>query len=282
VIKFKHDIWKHILCDTKSITRNDPDSDGNEQKNKDAYRFHIFDPKDGPILIDRIGYCDDNTRRYTSSYDENAVLEATKKIIQRAGDLSLVTKIGRKGSKSEIHYFNLKAEMALKIKKIESLAWSFSLDAPKMEQVPFKVSLQTSKLSKLYQMTNFSNLGTEEQESILNIFQAKPHKHLGLTSTLQGVTTSATREVMNKIKDRIQKLNLYNLEKEAQQRAANLLCSTVHSYATLQMGHDHADLDECDKLLIKQVSRKHGLSLSDSKHPLFIDKDRGGTAFGLF
>lgn len=132
VIKFKHDIWKHIIRETKPINRNDLKTNGNEIKNKEAYKFHIFDPKDGPIHIDRIGYCNDNTR-YTLSYDENVVLEATQKFIQQVGDLSLVTKIGRKGSKSEIHYFNLKAgETALKIKKIELLAWSFSIDAPKV------------------------------------------------------------------------------------------------------------------------------------------------------
>ena len=281
VIKFKHDIWKHILNETEPINRNDLETNGTDTKNRDAYRFHIFDPRDGPILVDRIGYCDDNTR-YTSSYDENAVLDATRKYIQRAGDLSLVTKIGRKGSKSEIHYFNLKAETALKIDKIESLAWSFAIDAPKLEQVPFKISLQPSELSKLYQILDFNNLDKEAQEEILNIFQSKPHKHLGLTSTLQGVTTSASREVMLKIKDRLQKLNLYNMEKEAQQRAANLLCSTVHSYATLQMGHDHKDLEECDKLLIQQISKKHGLSLSDAKHPLFINEDKGGYGFRSF
>ena len=95
-----------------------------------------------------------------------------------------MTKIGRNGSKSEIHYFNLKTETALKIKKINSLAWRFSRsDAPKYEQVPFKIALQPTELNKIFQLTNFTELNDEEQGKILNIFQSKPHKYLGLKST---------------------------------------------------------------------------------------------------
>ena len=280
VIKFKHDIWRSILEDIDTKNRNDPDFLQNI-KNSDAYRFHIVDPRDGEVCVDRIGYCDDNTR-YTSSLNEQDVLDATAQFIQRAGDLSLVTKIGRKGSKSEVHYFNLKAETALKIEKINSLAWNFSNDAPKYEQVPFKIALQPKQLQKVFDITNFTKLSNEEQDRILNIFQSKPHKHLGLKSTLTGETLAASEEVMHKIKNRIKKLNLYLLESEAQQTAANMLCTTIHSYATLQMNHSSKNLEICDNTLIKQVSKRHGLSLTDSKHVLFIDRDRGGFGFKSF
>ena len=280
VIKFKHDIWRTILKEIDIKNRNDPKL-RRETKNDDAYRFHIIDPLDGEVLVDRIGYCDDNTR-YTSSLNEQDVLVATRKFIQRAGDLSLVTKIGRKGSKSEIHYFNLKAETALQIEKINSLAWSFSEDAPKFEQVPFKIALQPTELEKVFQLTKFADLDHEKQDEILHIFQSKPHKHLGLKSTLTGITTAASEEVIHKIHDRIKKLNLYALEAEAQQIAANMLCTTVHSYATLQMNHNSQRLEECDNTLVKQISKRHGLSLSDSKHSLFLDKDRGGFGFKSF
>jgi len=49
------------------------------------------------------------------------------------------------------------------------------------------------------------------------------------------------------------------------------------------MGHIYKDPEECNKLLVtQQVSRKHGLSLSDAKHPLFIDTDKGGYGFRSF
>ena len=280
VIKFKHDIWRDIIRDIDIKNRNDPETI-KQRKNKDAYRFHISDPLDGIVLIDQIGYCDDNSR-FTSSYNEHDVLDATKKFIERAGDLSLVTKIGRKGSKSEIHYFNLSAETALKVEKLESLAWSFSEDAPKFEKVPFKIALQPEELKKVFILSNFDKLDDDAQSNILNIFQSKPHKHLGLRSTLTGVTSSASTEVINKIKARIQDLNLANLETKAQQQAANMLCSTIHSFAPLQMNHKCQDLEDCDKVIVQQISKRHGLTPTDAKHALFLDFDKGGFGFKSF
>jgi len=91
------------------------------QYNKDAFKFHMIDSIDGPVIIDHISYYDDNTQ-YTTSYNEEEMIETTKHYIQQAGNLSLVTKIDRKGCKSEVHYFNLSAKLALKIEKIESTA----------------------------------------------------------------------------------------------------------------------------------------------------------------
>jgi len=282
VIKFKHDIWRDIIRDIDLKNRNDLETENQgNSKNKDAYRFRISDPLDGIVLIDQIGYCDDNSR-FTSSYNEKDVLDATKKFIERAGDLSLVTKIGRKGSKSEIHYFNLSAETALKVKKLESLAWSFSDDAPKFEKVPFKIALQPEELKKVFILTDFEKLDDDAQSNILNIFQSKPHKHLGLKSTLTGVTSSASKEVITKIKARIQGLKLTQLESKAQQQAANMLCSTIHSFAPLQMNHNSNDLEDCDKAIIQQISKRHGLSLTDAKHALFLDFDKGGFGFKSF
>jgi len=111
VIKFKHDIWLNVLQEIDKEKEKSLDSP-TKSINLDAYKFRISDPLDGVITVDRIGYCEDNSR-YTSSYNENDVISATAKYIQRAGDLSMVTKIGRKGSKSEVHYFNLSTETQL-------------------------------------------------------------------------------------------------------------------------------------------------------------------------
>jgi len=100
VIKFKHDIWCNILHEIEENSNNSlkPDKIGQimlTKCNQDAYRFHISDKADGVVKIDRIGYCDDNTR-YTSSMNEDEVILATQRYIRRSCDLSLVTKIGRK------------------------------------------------------------------------------------------------------------------------------------------------------------------------------------------
>ena len=280
VIKFKHDIWLNVLQEIDKKKDVTSESTAN-QNNLDAYKFRICDPLDGVITVDRIGYCDDNTR-YTSSYNENDVISATEKYIQRAGDLSMVTKIGRKGSKSEVHYFNLSADTSLKLSKIKSIAWSFSIDGPQMEHVPYKVALSQKELDRVFEISDFNNLDTEEQNTLLEIFQSKPHKHLGLRSTLKGETSSASLEIIQKIKARMQELNLQSFEKEAQQKCSNMLCTTMHSYAPLQVAHSSKNLDECDKCLVNQIRKRHGLSMTDAKHSLFLDIGKGGFGFKSF
>ena len=282
VIKFKHDLWLNILSDlgySNLIQDTTPQRDA--PCSDDAYVMHISDPLDGRVAVDRIGYCDDNTR-YTSSANELDVIKATELFIKQSGDLSLVTKIGRKGSKSEVHYFNLSAQKAISLRKIESIAWSFKSDSPVTELVPFKIKLQQLELRKAYNLINFHELDDDAKQAFLDIFRPKAHKHLGLCSTLDGDTSSASLGVINKIKERMATINLFKLQRDAQVKGANMLCSSVHSYAPLQMGHMVEDLHECDALLIRYVSKRHGLTTTDCKHPLFIDAAKGGFGFKSF
>jgi len=282
VIKFKHDIWRNLLKEIKTVKlEKECKTENQHTHNKDAYRFHVIDSIDGPVIVDRIGYCDDNTR-YTTSLDEKEVIATTRHYIQQAGDLSMVTKIGRKGSKSEVHYFNLSAKMALSLKRIETTAWSFTKDAPTTESVPFKIALRQKELDQVLQITNFSELSKDEQDEMLRIFKAKPHKHLGLRSTISGNAEEASLEVIRKIKARLVQLRVYSLEKEAQQLCCNMLCTTMHSYAPLQMAHDPTHLTKCDNLMINQIAKRHGLSGSDAKHALFIHEKDGGYGFKSF
>jgi len=177
--------------------------------------------------------------------------------------------------------FNLSVETAL-IKKIKSIAWSFHTDGPQVEYVAFKIALHPNELEKVFKVSNFQNLDTEQQQNLLDIFQSKPHKHLGLKSTLQGETTSASLEVVQKIKARLTQLNIYSFEREAQRICSNMLCTTMHSYAPLQMAHAATELEDCDKCLVNQIRKRHGLSTSDAKHVLFIDMNKGGFGFKSF
>ena len=286
VIKFKHDIWMNIRSKVKkqqalsNMGLNIP-YNPKDIYCTDAYKMHISDPLDGRVTVDRIGYCDDNSR-YTSSFDEEDVINTTKFYIQQAGDLSLVTKIGRKGSKSEIHYFNISAHTALKLKKVESIAWSFQTDGPTIEYVPIKICLQDSELLKAYNLSNFHNLSDDDQQNFLDIYKTKAHKHLGLRSTLKGDTSSASCEVLNKCKARMATIGLYKLDRIAQRQSANMLCTTVHSFAPMQMRHSVKELEECDTTLVNYVTRKHGITQTDAKHPLFIDINKGGFGFKSF
>jgi len=83
----------------------------NSTTGKDAYQFFSTDPKDGRTYLDKIGCCDDNTKFFSVEIEED-LLMLTNHFIEQAGDLSLVTKIGHKGSKRETHYFNFTSKTA--------------------------------------------------------------------------------------------------------------------------------------------------------------------------
>ena len=67
--------------------------------------------------------------------------EEISKAVRMTGYFSVVTKLGRAGSKSSIHLYNLDPRYAKKVLeewKFESYAWSFKHDSIVKEAMPFK------------------------------------------------------------------------------------------------------------------------------------------------
>jgi len=161
-------------------------------------------------------------------------MEITLKVYRssRLTDLSLVTKIGRKGSKSEIHFYNLSAKLAASLSEWETVAWSFSTDSPMKERVPFKLSLQHEQEKELLKLIN-SNPKLSEENKLVWRDRIYPvaHKHLGLTSTLKGQTTGTRLKVINKIKKRIAHIHSQRMGQDVQRLCNNMLCTTIHSFA---------------------------------------------------
>lgn len=121
------------------------------------------DRDDGEVWIYMMGYCDDNTK-FISTRNEDLLIALAHHYVQLAGDLSMITKIGRKSSKCEIQFYNISAEMTLKLQKTWSTAWSFVHDAPVEEQVSFKVYLQEEELLKFYNLRNYDEISIEDKE----------------------------------------------------------------------------------------------------------------------
>ena len=275
VILLKHKIW-NSLCKDILI------QEGKQVDNIHHYEFHIADKKDGTLIIKMMGYCDDNSR-FLSLIDEKELILLTQKYINLTGDLSLVTKIGRKGSKSEIHFYNISASAAKKLKEIETVAWSFSADMPTMETVPFKLCLQKAQENELKKWIEENNdLSDEEIIKWNNRLYPEEHRHLGLTSNLKGFTDGTRVRVIKKAKKRIAEINSQKLSPSAQRLCNNMLCSTIPTYAPLQCGHTFQDLYECDKLVAQTLRRKRGLSSTDATHKFWIDSTSGGFGFKSF
>jgi len=272
VIKMKHDVWAMLPKSLRDIIRNDPEGNCNR------YRFHVQDRDDGEVWIYMMGYCDDNSK-FLSTSKEDLLIPLAHHYIQMAGDLSMITKIGRKSSKCEIQFFNISAEMTVKLQKIWSTAWSFVHDAPMEEQVPFKVYLQEEELKKFYKLCNYEELSMEEKESWDEIVHPKAHRHLGLTATIGGDTSKSSQATISKMYDRLAKLKVRHMELAAQRKSVNMLVATMHSYVPIQNGHDQDELSRLDSSIATAIMKRNGISHTDCKHRIFLPLTTGGLGF---
>jgi len=269
VIKFKHDVWGYISKEIKTILAK------NNMEGTESYKFNSVDAKDGQIYLCKIGYSDDNSK-YISVKNEEDLLELVRYFTQLSGDISMVTKIGRKSSKCEVQFFNISAKLALKMKKVWSTAWSFIDDSPIEEEIPFKIHLKTEELKEFYKISDFFNLEDEEQLAWNNIIGAKAHKHLGLSSTLSADTTSAWTKILEKMREKMINLNIYKMQSTAQRKCFNMLVGTIPTFVPLQMNFPSSELLKFDKYAASFCLKSNGLSASDSKLRMFLPESMGG------
>ena len=77
-------------------------------------------------------------------------------------------------------------------------------------------------------------------------------------------------------------IKLYNLNVIPLRIAANMLITTMHSFAPIQKNFKIKDLMNCDSQLINTVSKTCGFSNTDAKHLLFISEKNGGHGIKTF
>ena len=271
VIKMKHDIWKHVTSEAAKILKRSNNSSG-------KYVFNSVDQNDGPVQLCRIGYCDDNSK-FCCAKDENDLKFLAKYFLQLSGDLSMVTKIGRKSSKCELQFYNVSSNFVLNIDNFRSTAWSYISDGPIEEEVPYKINMKAKERRDLYDSINYFNLNEDEQATWDMIIHPKAHRHLGLKCTLSGNTNSNCQDTLRKIDERLKRLNIANMETEVQRKCINMLCSTMHSFVPLQTGFQAADLTNSDNIISESLLRRNGLTNSDCRHRLFLPENIGGLGF---
>ena len=277
VIKLKHDIWSVLTDEAKQLLSKDTDLT-NITSTKPSYTFQTPDRHGKIVSINQIGYCDDNTK-FCCVKNEKDLIWLASYFLQLSGNLSMVTKIGRKSSKCELHFFNISAETAVTLKQCWSTAWSFLDDGPIEESVPFKLHLKAVELKKLYTLIDYFELDEEKQTYWDKIIHPHAHKHLGLKCTLGGNTSASCQETLYKIQDRVSTLKLHNMHKDAQIKCVNMLCSTMHSFVPLQTQFSCKDLGKIDKVISNSLLKRHGLTSTDSLHRLYLPTHLGGQGF---
>jgi len=269
VIKFKHDVWNVISEEIRKIFHRQ------QVLTNEKYEFNTKDKIDGIFIICKIGYCDDNSKFIVVENEDDLITLVTH-YLQMAGDLSMTTKIGRKGAKCDIQFFNISANLTLKLRKCTSFAWSFTQDSPIEETVPFRVHLKPVELEKLKELIKYDTLNFDEQERWDKIIHSAPHRHLGLTGNLSGDTSATSKYFIQKMKERLARLKVFNMQKDPQTKCINMLINTMHSYIPLQANHNSEDLRDFDNIVIDNIKKTHGLTYSDAKHRLFLPMHLGG------
>jgi len=269
VIKFKHDIWDAVSDEIRKIFGNQ------KEFNDEKYKFHIVDQIDGKVMLCKIGYCDDNSK-FIRVENEKDLVRLVEYYLQLAGDLSMVTKIGRKGAKCDIQFYNLSAEMTIKLRKCMSIAWSFKHDAPVEEEVPFRVYLKRKEYEKLKILIDYDKLGEEEKLGWDKIINSEAHRHLGMIGKMSGSTTETSNHFINKMENRLHQLKIGNMKIEPQRKCINMLVNTIHSYIPLQANHSVTRLAKFDGVVAEVIRKANGITASDCKHRIFLPLEEGG------
>jgi len=155
----RHDVWGCISDEIKKLLER------NGTNGRESYMFNSLDKLDGQVFICKIGYSDDNSK-FISVQNEEDLLALVKYFTQLSGDISMVTKIGRKSAKCEIQFFNISAELAIRMEKIWSTALSFVDDSPIKEQIPFRIHMKTQELQRFYSILDFFQFGGSNSNEV--------------------------------------------------------------------------------------------------------------------
>jgi len=269
VIKFKHDIWDTVTNEIKKIFTSQ------KRPTNEKYVFNIVDPLDGSVMLCKIGYCDDNSK-YIRVENEEDLVRLVEYYLQLAGDLSMATKIGRKGSKCDIQFYNISAKMTIALKNCTSIAWNFKHDGQIEEEVPFRVHLKKEEYEKLKKLIKYEDLEEEDKEKWDKIINSKAHRHLGMIGTLSGSTLETSNNFLLKMENRLHALGIRNMDIKPQRKCINMLVNTIHSYIPLQANHSGNRLSKFDDTVANVIKKANGITASDCKHRIFLPIKEGG------
>ena len=241
---------------------NDPRLHGYTFKHKDINEEERF-------TVNMDGYCDDN-KRFVVAESLEQIVERVEHYIKMTGFYSLVSKIGRKSDKSEIHFYNLSPEEAKSIKNHNFYGYEWSFEKGK----PIKQKLKIMTHIKDEYMKQPCSPKENEERQKLN--DTKPYKQLGVKRTLEGESHTSGKATVAKLKTRLENLRTSARSKVVSRITNNILGQTVASYEPLSNMTDLRDTNSADELLMSHIRRENGFSKNDSNHLLFVDpKDYG-------
>jgi hypothetical protein len=217
------------------------------------------------------------------------LLKWVQESLDQTGDLSMITKLGRKGSKSSIALYNVHpADYDLIPKYLESAAWSFEKDGPILEKVMLKVHfkedirLTTTSQTPDGKGAEMISPGKAQRAYSRAKADNESSRHLGVDSTMNGDTAEMQRRILTAVGRRMEDMRLHNIRGQPLRYAVKVLLCTLVSYAPLLSGLTLKQMKAIDAAVLAKIRRRCGLTTSDADEHLFISRGCNGLGFSTF
>ena len=220
------------------------------KKRGNPYTFQVWDTgrDDEPVRFS-FSYCDDNDAVHGAETMEQLYKEISKSV-RMTGYFSVVTKLGRAGSKSTIHLYNLDPRYAARVKekwKFESYAWSFA---------------HGSIMKDMSQENKDAMKALEKRSGVV--------KSLGVLTRSDKPDSRATGKVKcQQALMRISQMSLNKVDDKLLSIIINSLVVSIAQFAALEANITSAECGKVDRAILNKVRRGFGLSQNDMKNVVF-------------
>lgn len=251
-----------------------------------GYKFHNPDSiKNCFLTIISQTYSDDALR--TLQHDDAKILiRALQLYINLTGHFSIVTKLGRKGSKSSVTIFNMKTKDIMNVPTFKSIAWSFKDDGvitENLELVIHTIDHRDSLDDTIdYVIDEYKNLSNQQLEVTLQKIKDhspyKTRKHLGVTGYFHNLEYNKTfMSQKKKFEWRFGSLRVNDFKGPKGRVISNSLITSVFGFAILFLNPKEDEIEKLEnKIAIKAGKECLNLTYSDAKHLVFIEHKHGG------
>ena len=138
--------------------------------------------------------------------------------------------------------------------------------------MPVRCHVKDEILNQLYE----EKFSKEEIKKINSLSKLENGKHLGLTSKLNGDTSSSAQKQLGKVRDRVKEIKINMMKEMPQKYCVNSLVVPMISFAPLQFNYDHTDLAKCDNFILDHIGKKKGFSRNDARYSLYLSRKNLG------
>ena len=218
------------------------------------------------------GYSDDN-ESFHSDPSAEQLCKYTLDSITLTGYFSIVTKLGRCGSKSVVEFWNMDPRDAAYIKNFDfsSFAWSFEYDGPIKETM----SIMAHFRQREHEWHNLS----EENRTAIKHFRSQHRylKHLGISTRTDRPESAATgRDKCVKVINRVNQMYVKAVDDKTLAIIINQLVISCAQYAVLEANMTAEDLMKIDRAIIAKVRQGFKITAKDMKEWIFLPHEDFG------